>query len=212
MYNTNQLISYSGMDFKVSDDGRTTICTMECKLNLREFERQYMQFTRNFIKNRMSKYVPVVYTVSSFDYKSGVDKCRAKYLVMPGGGKAVVLYLDREYYRDADSLPDDRDVIAKSRMLRARARKGEVGEYDYTCKIRVEGKAVCSAEDKFDENVGQAVAGTKAFIKMQKRVVGLFNEINGVADRMLYDLNFSGEMVTKQAQKAAMFMNDILES
>lgn len=171
--------------FETVEPGRAVKCTVEARLNLKELERRYFTFTRPFIKNKLSKHIPVVYSVLSLD-QHGNEKCRAKYLLKPDG-TAVVMKIDEAYYGWRSSLPAERSTVKASSRIKPRARLMEYSRYDYTSTLSAEATATCHDEDTFDENIGNMVAFAKAYLKLNKKLEGLFHEINIAASNMVVD-------------------------
>lgn len=189
MENVSRNISFSDPKFQILEDGRTTVCTAECRLNLRELERQYMTFTTNFIKNTMSKYIPIVYSVFSFDHKAGANVCRAKYLIKPGCPTATVLRFDADYYRDrVDPSQTERSEVPVSKMVSPRKQCGEFSDYEYTSTIAVSARAVCHELDEFVAETGELVSFSKAVVKINQRITKLFVEIINAAKNLANDL------------------------
>lgn len=192
MENISKSISFSDPKFQILEDGRTTVCTVECQLNLRELERQYMTFTTSFIKNTMSKYVPVVYSVFSFDHKAGGNVCRAKYLIKPGCPTATVLKFDADYYRNRVGQPhDERSQVPLSKMVKPRKQYGEMSDYEYTSTVSVSARAVCHELDEFMKETGELVSFSKAVVKANQRITKLFREIGHMAFCIVNDLNYT---------------------
>lgn len=170
-------------------DGEPTICSLEFKLNLKEIERQYFQFTTQFIKNKLSKHMPVVYTVWSFDYNEGVSKCRAKYLLEKYKGEATVLYIDKGYYSDKENIPEVRETIKLKSVFKARKRLGEYSDYAYVETMKVIGIAKVHPDDKYDLLTGKTVSKTKAIRAMCNKIIGVYSEMALTTSSMLDDLH-----------------------
>lgn len=175
MENLNDFVKISDPVFHGPTEDGVTGCTLEARLNLKELERQTLCFTQEFIKNKLSLRIPVVYSVFSTDYQSGMEKCRARYLLKPDG-TAVVLKIDRDYYRGED-LPSDRETVKASSRTKAKPDLMEYCRYDYTETVQVSAEAVCCEGDSFDASIGQSVAFSKAFAKLHDRIRGVFGEI-----------------------------------
>ena len=185
-------ITCSGEKFVYSSDEKTVECTLECRLGLREFEKQYFVFTENFVKNKLSKYLPVVYSVYSPDYSEGTDVCRARYLLHPFDGTALVLHIDRDYYSArgccGEKIPEKRDIVKKREIAKCKGELSEYGKYDYTETISVSAKATCHDGDKYLKETGEAVSLAKAMVKMSKRIAGVYDEIRDLLDSAQEDL------------------------
>lgn len=167
--------------------GPTTTCRLEFKLNLKEIENQYFQFTPRFIKNKLSKHIPVVYTIWSFDYSEGVNKCRAKYLLEKYKGTATVMYIDKDYYSDKDNIHEIKQTIKQKKVYKPRKKIGEFADYAYTETMTVVGVAKVHPTDEYDSKVGETVARTKAIKGMCNTVLGVCIEIREMAQALYED-------------------------
>lgn len=197
--------------YRLSEDGKTTECTIDCKVNLKEIERQYFMFTPNFIKNRISPHIPVVYSVFSFDHRLGVYVCRAKYLLHPFDGTAKVLSIDRDYYRNDDSLPEDRGIVKRRDIMKAKSKFGEYSTYSYVENFSVTARTTCAEDDNFDRQVGENIAYMKATKKALSIIRNLYYEIRRHATDMANDFTLAEYMVSESEDQATSILKMFID-
>jgi hypothetical protein len=188
-YDINPILNVSIQNTNFRFEGNTTFCDLVVKVNLKNFEKQFYQFTPTFIKNVIGEYLPIVKSVVNYGY-SDLKPVVAKYYITPGG-PARVLSFDKKYYKlmrglDDSCLFEPGDLIPVKNMVKVH---NECVQYDYCQTFTVTGKAVCLPEDVFNEETGRNIAYKKAMDKGYSRMLHLFNTLSNKTKKMFEEID-----------------------
>lgn len=172
---------------KHRQENNTTYCDMAFKLNLNEFENNYFTFSESFIKNKISEFLPIIKTIYNYSY-SDFNPIVAKFYILPTG-TAKVLVFDSQYYKkyrkfDNEHLLSVGQIIPAKKVLNAVNKYGEINEYNYCSTFKTTGKAVCMANDQYNQLFGEALSQQKAMLKASIRINKLFKVISNKAEQM----------------------------
>ena len=195
-------------------------CEMRVKSNFKEFEKKFMAFNETFVRKRVIKYLPVVYTVFTFvreEHAEGVAplpetmatayvngergyyKLVAKYYLEPNR-KARVIYFDNEYYRDhiakygLDNIEEGQMVDVKllpHTDARLLEDKYEKEVWEYCDCFTVRGSACCHPDDGFDKGKGRRIAMLRAMRKAASRVRNLILELDDLVNSEGNDMPYT---------------------
>lgn len=155
-------------------DGKTTICRIRVKTNIKEFERKYFTFTPSFIKHTVGEYLPTIQTI--YNYRDKEMEC-AKFYHIPGS-KVKVLHFYTNYYQRFRNYPDemclkDGDMVLPSQVPGVNTKIGECSTIDYCDSFTVQAQTTCADEDVYDKIIGENVALSKAMMKATTRIINL---------------------------------------
>ena len=173
--------------YTVNEQDGTVQCRLRCKINLNEFERQYFNFNQNFIKNVISKYLPITYI-----HRNHNGDFEKFYLLPNSTAKVIEASNCFDYY---SGKYKEHEIIKKSELPKSN-RGDSFGEvfYKYHDTFTVYATAKCHPEDEFDESVGSNVALMKAMKIANHRLRGLSWEIHNSLRKAAVEMrNFTAE-------------------
>lgn len=175
--NISSYMTIKNEKYDIDAENRTVTCTIACKINLNELERQFMSMNKPFIKNVIGNYLPIIKAIYNYNYS---DSPVVKYYIVPGED-VKVLDIDNEYfeeYKNTDVNHYMGEYINRKDVLNACYSDGEVTYFEYCETFKTTGRAVCDEHDEFDETIGKSIALNKATRTACLRVIGLYSKIN----------------------------------
>lgn len=164
--------------------GNTIQCRLVCKANIKELEHQIGYFTDNFIVKHLGKYLPIVKII-----RNSNSEIVAKYYITPGKKQAKILFFNNNYFNYERNCLNKNyegkveynlqagDFFPLSGLPNAANSMMEYNEYFYLETFEVQGTAICSPEDTFDEEKGNMIALNKAMIKASTKSEQVYYEI-----------------------------------
>lgn len=173
-----------------SIEGNKVTCTLVCKANIKEIERQTFQFTDGFIHKIISQYLPVVKIIRRncdeiVPYGSDIV---AKYYLVPGQD-AKILYIDNEYFKEVRNIKNDLkyktgDIIPISKVSDASSAMNETSEYYYCDTFIATGVAICNPNDTFNKEIGKSLALSKAMLRANEKIGTIYFQIFNRANEL----------------------------
>lgn len=166
-------------------DGKT-VCTLNCKISLMEFERKNFSFTEHFIKEKIGNWLPTIKTIYNYSLKNPII---GKFYILPSaiGYTAKVIEYNTEYYSQYRHIPSDKllnkgDIINIKSIPGVYRKVGETSDITYTETFKITGVSKCHPDDSYNESTGSYIALNKAMTKLNKYITGLYTAICGLTE------------------------------
>lgn len=197
------VLSTSIADTRFRGEGKNMFCDLTVKVNLSNFEEQYLIFTPAFIAKVIGEHLPTVRTILNYEY-SYDEPIVAQYYIQPGCA-AKVLKFNRDYYENFHKVSDkylanQGDTVSVKNMVKVKG--DECVTCNYCQTFTVTGKATCHADDIFGDETGRNIAEARAIIKATNRINGLYGAIMNRVDKMHKSLEDGIDDMNYLADKA----------